>query len=103
MSKVKPIRPTEAKSKKLDSIPDEMIEAVNEMIAENLSESGRSSFKAKDLITRFRTKYSGSEDVYKKKWLDFEDIYRKAGWKVSYESPSYGDSDFDPYFTFIPK
>jgi hypothetical protein len=38
-------------------------------------------------------------DFFDKHWLDFESIFRKAGWKVKYTKPGYNES-FPAYWTF---
>ena len=30
--------------------------------------------------------------IFENHWLDFEPIFRKAGWKVSYDKPGYGEN-----------
>ena len=39
------------------------------------------------------------EKVFKNKWLDVEEVYRKAGWKVEYDKPGYCE-DYEAYFVF---
>ncbi len=38
-------------------------------------------------------------DVFDNSFLDVEDVYRKAGWKVRYDKPGYNE-DYEPYFEF---
>jgi hypothetical protein len=35
---------------------------------------------------------STRQQVFDNNWLDVEDIFRKAGWKVNYEKPAYNES-----------
>jgi hypothetical protein len=37
--------------------------------------------------------------IFDNHWLDIEDHYRKAGWKVTYDKPSYYE-DYDAFFKF---
>jgi hypothetical protein len=39
------------------------------------------------------------QEVFDNQWLDIEDIYREAGWKVSYDKPAYNET-YKAYFTF---
>lgn len=101
MSAVKPMSPTEIKQKAIESIPDEMIQAVNELLIENASR-GTITIKLKDIEARFRKLSNGkynSIDIYDKGWMDFESAFRQAGWKVSYESPA-RDENFESYYRF---
>ena len=105
---IKPIKPSEVLTEKAKTIPDAMIQAVNEMIAKNWN--GRSATVRKDDLLERYFKISGKtnnrenrDKLYDDHALDFEDFYRKEGWKVKYDSPTYGDSDFEPYFEFTVK
>lgn len=101
---VKPISPHECK--KEDFFPPEVLEAFNECIQKHFN--GRTShFKREEVMQLIITKFNRVEidraHVYKEKWLDVEDVYRRMGWNVVYEQPSYGDSDFEPYYEFKVK
>lgn len=100
---IKPIKPSEAISLKLVQIPDEVIEAFNELIAENFS-SGYSSFKQSDVVARIdkKIKESGGKLKFNISWLDVEEIYEKNGWKVEYDKPGYNES-YPATFTFKSK
>lgn len=104
---VKPISPDEAVNEK--GFPDEVISAFNEMIIENLR--GKTSiFKQKDVVKRIIRKITNSKlldnesnlnnYLYENHWLDIEDLYRAAGWKVEYEKSGYGENYFEAYFKF---
>lgn len=99
---VGPISPSAAKELQISLIPNEVFECVNELIAKNLK-GKRSTVLQKELLVlickRMRVR---SETVFKNNWLEFEDHYRKAGWKVSYDSPGYCES-YDASFEFVAK
>ena len=38
-------------------------------------------------------------EIFNKGWLNIEEVYRSAGWKVNYDKPAYNES-YDAYFTF---
>jgi hypothetical protein len=108
MSNIKPIKPTEVLTEKAKTIPDAVIQAVNEMIAKNWN--GRSATVKKEHLLERYFKISGKtndranrDKLYDDNALDFEDFYRKEGWSVDYNSPCYGDSDFEPYWEFKVK
>ena len=99
----KPISPNEIMDNLKTIIPEAVIQAVNELLKEGYRGS-YVSFKQKDLISRI-IKIDPSierEDLFKKKYLDFESIFEKQGWKVEYNSPC-RDESYDEYFKFTPK
>lgn len=107
----KPIRPSEvAKAKvKYQNIPDFVIDAFNELIAREYS-YGRAIVKQDDAIALILEKahkiaeYEEVErgDLFNKRWLDVEEIFKKAGWVVEYDKPGYCES-YPATFTFSKK
>lgn len=99
---VKPITPKEALGKKQEQLPDEVLEAFNELIAANLKDR-ESTFKATDAVNLIRQKLEIKSDaIYEKGYLDIEQIYRKAGWEVEYDQPAYCES-YPATYTFRAK
>lgn len=105
MAKVKPISPEDIIELRLDEIPDEMIETVNKLIVQNWG-VGKARVLQKDIedafLILYNSKYNkemASREMYDKRWMDIEDIYRKKGWKVNFFKPDYTES-FDSYFVF---
>lgn len=104
---VLPVTPTEASNKRLASFEPEIIQAVNNMIVANLGSSRKyADFKQKDVAIEY-CKLKGidfTETVYndlgKRHQFDFEDVFKKAGWKVSYNRADYTESWYEPYFSF---
>jgi hypothetical protein len=102
---VKPIKPNEVVSIKLDNIPDELIEAINELIVKKWD--GYSAVVLQEDIEKlFLKKYPNVKEakkkMYEEHWMDFEDIFRKEGWSVKFDKPGY-DESYDAYFEFKPK
>ena len=98
----KPIKPSEVLVLKKSLLPPEVIEVFNELIAENFSD-GSSTFTQKEAIRRIRVALNISDaDIFRLKFLDVEGIYRKEGWKVSYDKPGYNET-YDATFTFTEK
>ena len=97
--KVKPISPGEI----ICPIPDFVIEAFNTLIQRNWNGVEAKVFQAEvmDIITSDSpTDFRPSrQTVFDNHWLDVEDIYRKAGWKVTYFKTSYFET-YNPYFLF---
>jgi hypothetical protein len=105
---IQPIKPEEILDKKIATIPDHMIQAVNELIAKNWT-GNMAEIKKEEILQRY-FKISGKMDdranrdkLYDDHSLDFEFAYQKEGWSVNYESPGMGDSDFEPYYIFKVK
>ena len=97
---VEPIKPKDAQDAKVASIPDVVFESFNTLIARNLSTNGRSIVTKKDVIELIGASSTlTSTELYNKNYLDIEYFYRKAGWKVGYESPDRGE-DYESYYTF---
>lgn len=91
---MKPINPSEAEGKKLSSIEPEIIQAVNELIVENLK-SGTADILQDEILERY-FKIKGTKNtaasrgkLFDANQLDFEPIFRKAGWAVEYDKPGY--------------
>lgn len=98
-NRVRPISPDEVSDRKVQIFPDAVFESFNELIVENDC-GGRSIVKQKDVVKLMESKGLNSAEIYKRGWLNIEEVYRKARWKVTYDKPGYGDNDFDAYFEF---
>jgi hypothetical protein len=99
---VRPITPTEAAEVHKDNIPPEVLAIVNRILAEDVK-SSRIIIKQKDIVQELVNGGLDREEIFAKHWLDFEDIYRDAGWTVGYDKPAYNE-DYEPYFEFtVPR
>jgi len=83
-----PIRPDEVEEEKLKIIPDEAIETINSLIAQDWD--GRSATITHTSLIKLLKHKMGNRFHYD--WLKFESIYRKAGWRVVRDSPGYNES-----------
>lgn len=107
MSKILPIRPSEIGQIKLDRFPDEVIKAVNEMIALNW-DGDQAMFRQEDLVAKILENYGEAnieqnrKKIYENNWLKFGDIYRKEGWNIDYDRPGYNES-YPATYTFSKK
>jgi hypothetical protein len=109
--KTKPIKPEEVGQTKKFLYPTEIIQAVNELIAEKFS-SNSSVVTQNEIISRAfsitckKQSYDDiplkkdifSREVFDKGWLNIETIYEEAGWVVEYDKPGY-----EATFTFTKK
>lgn len=98
---MKPLSPAAARIAFNKSLPDFVIESANELIVEHMNASGCSSFTFKELGARIKSKKP--DDVeYNDNWLDIEDAFREAGWKVEVDSPGYNET-YAGHYNFSPK
>lgn len=99
---IQPINPDVIQDVKNSKIPDEIIEAFNELIVENWS-GGLAVIKQNEALTRIAGKTAISRsDIFSKNYLDIEDIFRKAGWKVVYDKPAYNEN-YEAFWKFSKK
>ena len=107
----KPIAPSDVVSQKQSDFPPEVIERWNRLIAANYSGS-RAVVKQGDAVDALLQVLSQSPDkflpqgatfdrstIYDLGWLEIEDIYRAAGWKVEYDKPAYNEN-YEATFMF---
>jgi len=88
-----PIRPEEVVERRKNFIPDGVIEAFNESIVENWN--GKSSTVRQDhVVNRIAEKLDiyDRTQVIDRHYLDIEDIFHDAGWKVTYDKPGYNET-----------
>lgn len=97
----RPVSPNELTNFQREQMPVEVIETFNEMLAENVIE-GYGTVKQKEVIDRLVTKGLERALIFQRGWLNVEEIYREAGWKVEYDKPGYNES-YDAYFKFTAK
>lgn len=95
--KARPIKPEEVTGERLKNFPNEAIEAFNELIARgggNYVVIGQ-----EEVIALMVKKGLDRNAIFQNHWLDVEDMYRKAGWKVEYDKPGFNES-YEATFTF---
>ena len=100
----KPITPKQAEERFVERIPDVIIDAVNDLIAEKYSPINRDFTITQEEILE-RVCGEGKlrrADVFNNNWLDIEKLYRKSGWSVHFDKPGYCEN-YEPYFEFCPK
>ncbi|MEK7640643.1 MAG: hypothetical protein AAB389_01455 [Patescibacteria group bacterium] len=100
-NKVQPIKPSEVVQIKKEAMPDVVLQSFNELITENFD--GTSAVVKQDDVVNLLVKKGFTRDeIFKKGWLEVEDIYRVAGWTVIYDKPGYNE-DYDANFEFRKK
>lgn len=95
---IKPLSKEEVKKAK--KIPDIIIKTVNELLIKNYS-NGKAIIMQSEIVNIVSGDPDGISrtDIYDNNYLDFEDVYREIGWKVTYDKPGYSES-YDPRFIF---
>jgi hypothetical protein len=108
----KPIKPDEVGNYKTKVFPAYVFDAFNEAIAAKFC-NGYASVKQKDVVALILAKANKDLDyteengplgvtsaqIYANEWLNVEEAYRDAGWKVTYDKPAYNEFH-DAYFEF---
>ena len=41
--------------------------------------------------------------IFKKGWLNVEEMYREAGWQVTYDRPAYNETGYAYFYFKVPK
>ena len=107
MSEVKPFSPQDAAANQITEIPDEVIEAVNTLLASRYRNGGI-GILLKEIVElacknfeRNGKPVPSTREMFAKKWFDVEPAFRKAGWKVSFDKPGYNET-YESNFTFTP-
>lgn len=99
--KVRPIKPSEVAAEKAKVFPDAVFESFNEIIAQ-ASTGGSVTIKQADVVELMVKKGLKEEEIQRSGWLNIEEAYRAAGWKVEYDKPAYNES-YPATFTFSPR
>lgn len=94
----KPISPKDITSHKQENFPPEVFEAWNKLIAYNFD--GTSAIIKVSEAKEYLQSYLSIRAIeYYSKYLNIEDVYRKAGWKVTFYKPGY-DESYEAYYEF---
>ena len=96
--KVCPIKPSEIASEKEKTFPDAVIESFNELITQKF-DRGSATIKKDEVVDLMVEKGLNRNQIFDKGWLNIEDVYEQAGWKVVYNRPAYNES-YLATFTF---
>lgn len=99
---VKPLSPKEVQEKQIDNIPDFIIEAVNELIAQKIGDNDSVNITQSaimELALKKAPEGTTRQVIYDNNWMDIEPLFRKAGWRVDYDKPAYCET-YSANFTF---
>ena len=103
IERVEPIKPKDIMDNLDDIIHPAIIKAVNALLKEKYR-GGTVTIKQKDIVSKAKEfcPELTSNEIFDKEHMDFEPIFIKAGWKVTYDKPGYNES-YEPYFEFSAK
>lgn len=96
-----PIKPSEVQGQKDATLPSEVYDVFNALIVK--AWDGREAVVLqKDAVARLKDVMKVSrQHVFDSDWLDVEEAYRKAGWKVKYDKPvAWGGDTYEAYYSF---
>jgi len=102
----RPMRPDEVPAVKAATIPPEVFDVWNAVIADAAASGrgvrGQATIQqgtiVKALCDRLKVERA---HVYANHWLDVEDVYRAQGWSVHFDKPAYCET-YEAYFVFTP-
>jgi hypothetical protein len=99
MAPIRPITPEEVAGAKLKILPPKVIEVFNKQIASRW-DGYSAKIMQKDVLVKLQEALDMSwENIMAERYLEIEDIYREAGWRVEYEKPDFNGAG-EAYFTF---
>lgn len=95
-----PITPDQVVQAQIAAIPDEVIEAFNELIAKAW-DGHQAIVRQPDAVEAIldRGTQITRGQIFDDRLLNVEPIYRGAGWTVAYEKPGFNEAG-NAYFTF---
>lgn len=96
------ITPEQVSEVRENAIPPEVLKVFNDMIVENFD--GHSARLDQDDVLERVVQNTGVARglVLSRNWLNVEDIFRRAGWKVEYDKPAYCEN-YTAYWIFSKK
>lgn len=94
-----PIKPKEVQSRKYASLPEEVFEIFNRLILDDWNGHEATVYQRKAAKLIAKALNTSTKDVYDRRLLDIESVYRKAGWKVTYDKPGYCEN-YEAFFQF---
>jgi hypothetical protein len=101
LAPVRPITPAEVADLQQELLPPEVLEVFNRCIGETALH-GNAIVLQEDVVDALVRRGLERSVIFKKGWLNVEDIYRQAGWEVLYDKPGYNES-YAASFTFKAK
>lgn len=104
---IKPLTPKEVLSRRGKYLLPQLVEAVNTYLCENYNGKNSVKMLRKEVVNKTielcskNNIHMTEQILYQKGHLDFEGVFKKYGWNVTYESPD-RDESFESYYLFTP-
>lgn len=99
---VEPIKPGEMAQAKANTVPDLVKQVWNKLITKNWNGYSARITQKEAVETLMSSLGVTRADITNGGYLNIEDLYRGAGWRVVYDKPGYCE-DYDAFFEFIKK
>ena len=98
---MKPISPDDVAE--AVAMPEFIIDVVNHLIVTHYN-NGTAVIELKEIVKEAREymRVHNRFGQFKYAWLNFEEVYRNAGWNVEYDKPGYNES-YEATFKFTKK
>jgi hypothetical protein len=104
---IRPFTPDEALACKAELIPPFVIEAVNGLLAKQFDGQDCTIYQNEviSLAIMIGTargdlpRGTSKQTFFDEQWLNFEPMFRKSGWNVSYDKPAWCES-YEPFWRF---
>lgn len=74
-----------------ETIPEELLAVVNKFLAERIHK-GQITITRKELADALQFTQINESEALERGWLDFEELYRAQGWKVTYDKPGFNET-----------
>jgi|GEM_PF-1305742 len=94
----RPISPDEVVEQQREQFPREVFEEVNRLLGET-AVNGYAVIQQDDIENALVARGLNRSEIYRRGWMNIEESYREAGWKVEYDKPAYNES-YPATFTF---
>jgi len=93
-----PLSPDDIAAAKRQHIPEAVFDAFNELLALKFT-NGSATILQKDVLAKLEAGGMVRQEIFDNGWLNVEEAYRDAGWKVEYDKPAYNET-YDASFKF---
>lgn len=99
---MKPLTPKEFQKSYGNSIPDVVIETVNDLLRKEASYEGKRFIQLRqvDVVDALVAKGIAREAIFTNRYLDFEHEFRKAGWTVTWNKGAYYEPEGTSHWVF---
>jgi hypothetical protein len=100
LKKGTPISPDEVVETKVATIPPEVFDVWNALIAKKWASGGRATIMQSEIVKELCEVLKVERNkIFEMHWLDVEDAYRAQGWNVEYDRPGYCET-YEASFIF---